>query len=172
MPLVWSFLMVRVVSSGYLMTVKAPTCAVVLGEAIEAVGLARGTMNQCGGDGVRKLGFHLLQQKMQSKTGAIYRAFCSKISYTSRTLYPSHLIRSGVRFCWDSSVGDNLCFLLDSLRFFSTDPMCEKRNPVRWRLGHRAIGASDYKWHGNGGRWQMLADGWGSGAWLDMARTG
>jgi hypothetical protein len=37
-----------------------------------------------------------LAAKIQSKTGAIHRAFCSKISDTSRTLSPSHLIRSGV----------------------------------------------------------------------------
>jgi hypothetical protein len=46
-----------------------------------------------------------LAAKIRSKTGAISRAFCSKISHVSRTLSPSCLIRSGVWFCCDSSVG-------------------------------------------------------------------
>jgi hypothetical protein len=47
---------VRAASSGSPVMVKAPTCSVVLGEALGVVGLARGTMNRCGGDRVM-LGF-------------------------------------------------------------------------------------------------------------------
>jgi hypothetical protein len=63
--------------------------------------------------GVRKLGFHLLWPKSEAKQ-ALYRAFCLKISQASRTPSPNCLIWSGVRFCCDSSVGDNLLFLLNS----------------------------------------------------------
>jgi hypothetical protein len=97
-----------------------------------------------------------LVAKIRSKTGTLYRVFCSKISHMSRTLSPSRLIRSEVQFCWDSSVGENLPFLLNPVWFFSTDPTREKRNPAWWWLGCRAIGVGDYGRCRDGGHRQPM----------------
>jgi hypothetical protein len=61
--------------------------------------LAWKASQRCSDDGIWKLGFCLSWPNFWSKTCTIYRAFCSKISHTSRTLSPSCLIQSGVRFC-------------------------------------------------------------------------
>jgi hypothetical protein len=56
-PLGRSFFTVRAASSGSPAMMKAPTGAVVLGEALGAVGLARGALFWRGGDLGCKLGF-------------------------------------------------------------------------------------------------------------------
>jgi hypothetical protein len=82
-----------------------------------------------------------LASKIWSKTCAIYRAFCSKISHMSMTLSPSHLIWSRVRFCLDSSVRDNPPFLLNPVQFFlhRSHAREEKSGAVMtWAWGHRS----------------------------------
>jgi hypothetical protein len=151
------------------MSGKASTGAAGLGEPPRAVDLAWGgsrTMRRWWGKEAR---VSSLAAKIRSKTSALYKVVCSEISHTSRTLSPCHLIRSGVRFHWDSSVGENLPFLLIPVRFFCTDPMCKKGNSARWWLRCGATGARDRARAGptvTGSRWVRQ---WQLGVWSSAA---